>query len=103
VERAVSRDLEVYDGSIRTISKNIIGLRPIERIQLVEAILYSLGKPDPDIQKSWVALAKKIVIKFLLNPYQSWLNRKHYKRLFLTYRRNIDTVSISCKAMIDKG
>jgi putative addiction module component (TIGR02574 family) len=37
------------------LAKKALGLRPIERIRLVEAILYSLDKPDPDIEKSWVA------------------------------------------------
>lgn len=37
------------------LAKKAMGLRPIERIRLVEAILYSLDKPDPDIEKSWVA------------------------------------------------
>jgi len=37
------------------LAKRAIGLRPIERIRLVEAILYSLDKSDPDIEKSWVA------------------------------------------------
>lgn len=30
-------------------------LSPKERIQLVEAIFYSLDKPDPDIEKNWIA------------------------------------------------
>ena len=37
------------------LAKRALGLRPIERIRLVEAILYSLDKSDPDIEKSWVA------------------------------------------------
>jgi len=37
------------------LAKMAIGLRPIERIRLVEAILYSLDKPDPDIERSWIA------------------------------------------------
>lgn len=37
------------------LAKKAIGLRPKERIQLLEAILYSLDKPDPDIEKSWIA------------------------------------------------
>ncbi len=41
--------------SIDRLAKKAIGLRPIERIRLVEAILYSLDKPDPDIEKSWIA------------------------------------------------
>ena len=41
--------------SIDQLAEKAIGLRPIERIRLVEAILYSLDKPDPDIEKSWAA------------------------------------------------
>jgi putative addiction module component (TIGR02574 family) len=41
--------------TLEQIAKKAIGLRPIERIRLVEAILHSLDKPDPDIEKSWVA------------------------------------------------
>ena len=35
--------------------KKPIVLDPRERIRLVEAILYSLDKPDPEIEKSWIA------------------------------------------------
>ncbi|NTW53736.1 MAG: addiction module protein [Chlorobaculum sp.] len=35
--------------------KNAIVLDPKERIRLVEAILYNLDKPDPEIEKSWIA------------------------------------------------
>ena len=41
--------------SLEQLAKKAIGLRPIERIRLVEAILYSLDKPDPDFEKSWIA------------------------------------------------
>ncbi len=41
--------------SIDQLAKKAIGLRPIERIRLVEAILYSLDKPDSDVEKSWIA------------------------------------------------
>ena len=37
------------------LAKKAMGLRPVERIRLVEAILYSLDKPDQDFEKSWVA------------------------------------------------
>ncbi|RLB75203.1 MAG: addiction module protein [Deltaproteobacteria bacterium] len=30
-------------------------LQPVERIRLVEAILCSLDKPNPDVEKSWIA------------------------------------------------
>ncbi len=41
--------------SVDQLAKKAIGLRPIDRIQLIEAILFSLDKPDPDIEKCWVA------------------------------------------------
>jgi len=41
--------------SVDQLAKKATGLQPIERIQLVEAILYSLDKPDPDIEQSWIA------------------------------------------------
>lgn len=41
--------------TLEQLAKKAIGLRPIERIRLVEALLFSLDKPDPDIEKSWVA------------------------------------------------
>ena len=41
--------------SVNQLAKKAIGLQPIERIRLVEAILFSLDKPDPDIEQSWIA------------------------------------------------
>jgi putative addiction module component (TIGR02574 family) len=41
--------------SVNQLAQKAIGLQPIERIRLVEAILYSLDKPDPDIEQSWIA------------------------------------------------
>ena len=41
--------------SLNQLAKKAIGLQPIERIRLVEAILYSLDKPDSDIEQSWIA------------------------------------------------
>ena len=37
------------------LAKKAIELQPLERIKLVEAILFSLDKPDLEIEKSWVA------------------------------------------------
>lgn len=37
------------------LAKKAMGLNPTERIRLVEAILESLDKPDPEIGKKWVA------------------------------------------------
>ncbi|MHB8337408.1 MAG: addiction module protein [Ignavibacteriaceae bacterium] len=44
--------------SVDILAQKAIELRPIERIQLVEAILYSLDKPNPEIEKSWIAEAE---------------------------------------------
>ena len=41
--------------SVDQLAKKATGLQPIERIRLVEAILYSLDKPDPDIEQIWIA------------------------------------------------
>ena len=40
--------------SVDQLARKAIGLQPIERIRLVEAILFSLDKPDPDIEQSWI-------------------------------------------------
>ncbi|MDJ0815410.1 MAG: addiction module protein [Desulfobacterales bacterium] len=40
---------------LEQLAKKAIGLRPIDRIRLVEAILFSLDKPDSEIEKSWAA------------------------------------------------
>lgn len=37
------------------LAKKAVELSPTERIRLVEAILYSLDKPDSEIEKSWIA------------------------------------------------
>lgn len=41
--------------SIDQLAEKVMELRPIERIRLIEAILYSLDKPDADFEESWVA------------------------------------------------
>jgi len=41
--------------SVDQLAQKAAVLQPIERIRLVEAILYSLDKPDPDIEKCWIA------------------------------------------------
>ena len=41
--------------SVNQLTKEAMELNPVERIRLVEAILYSLDKPDPDIEQSWTA------------------------------------------------
>ena len=41
--------------SVDQLAKKAFGLEPTERIRLVEAILFSLDKPDADIEQSWIA------------------------------------------------
>jgi len=41
--------------SVDQLARKAFGLQPTERVRLVEAILYSLDKPDPDIEQSWIA------------------------------------------------
>ena len=41
--------------SVDQLARKAFGLQPTERIRLVEAILYSLDKPDVDIEQSWIA------------------------------------------------
>ena len=41
--------------SVNQLAQKAIELEPVERIRLVEAILYSLDKPDHDIEQSWSA------------------------------------------------
>jgi putative addiction module component (TIGR02574 family) len=40
--------------SVNQLAKKALELQPTERIRLVEAILYSLDKPDSDIEQSWI-------------------------------------------------
>ncbi|HLC15250.1 MAG TPA: addiction module protein [Thermodesulfovibrionia bacterium] len=40
---------------IKELAKKAMGLKPVERIQLVEEILFSLDRPDPVIEKKWIA------------------------------------------------
>ena len=44
--------------SLDQLAKKAMELKPVERIRLVEAILYSLDKSDPDIEQSWIAEAE---------------------------------------------
>lgn len=41
--------------SVEELANKAIALNPKERVWLVEAILYSLDKPDAEIEKSWIA------------------------------------------------
>lgn len=41
--------------SVEELAKKAIVLDPMERVRLLEAILYSLDKPDFEIEKSWIA------------------------------------------------
>lgn len=39
----------------KELQKKALNLKPIDRIRFVETILESLDKPDPEIEKAWVA------------------------------------------------
>jgi putative addiction module component (TIGR02574 family) len=39
--------------SLDKLAQRALELKPVERIRLVEVILYSLDKADPDIEESW--------------------------------------------------
>ena len=45
--------------TIKSIEKNILRLSPAERIHIVENILDSLHKPDPEIERAWIAESEK--------------------------------------------
>lgn len=41
--------------SVSHLAKRAIKFEPVERIRVVEAILYSLDKPDHNIEQKWIA------------------------------------------------
>ena len=44
--------------SVEQLAQKAVNLEPADRLRLVEAILFSLDKIDPDIEQSWVAEAE---------------------------------------------
>ena len=45
--------------TVKAIEKNILRLSPADRIHIVENILDSLHKPDPKIERAWIAESEK--------------------------------------------
>ena len=45
--------------TIKNIERNILRLSPGQRIHIVENILDSLHKPDPEIEQAWIAESEK--------------------------------------------
>jgi putative addiction module component (TIGR02574 family) len=43
----------------KNIEKSILQLSPYERIRIVENIIDSLHKPDPEIERAWIAESEK--------------------------------------------
>lgn len=41
--------------SVDQLAQKAMGLRPIDKIRLVEAILFSLEKPSSDVEQKWVS------------------------------------------------
>ncbi len=39
--------------TVKNIEKSILQLSPIQRLRIVDNILASLDKPDPEIEKAW--------------------------------------------------
>ncbi len=46
------------------LQKKTLQLNPLEKIHLVEMILASLDKPDPEIEKAWVAESETRYARF---------------------------------------
>ena len=44
--------------TVEQLARKAVNLTPVDRIKLVEAIIYSLDKIDPEIEKAWVAEAE---------------------------------------------
>ncbi|MBN1928676.1 MAG: addiction module protein [Chlorobiaceae bacterium] len=69
--------------SVEELAKKAIVLDPKERVRLVEAILHSLDKPDPEIEKKWVAESEARYDAFKRGELQAedWDEiRKRYER-----------------------
>ena len=45
--------------TVKNIEKTILQLSPFERIRIVENILDSLHKPNPEIERAWIAESEK--------------------------------------------
>lgn len=45
------------EGKVTTkeLEKEALTLKPLEKIHLIEKMLISLNKPDPEIEKEWIA------------------------------------------------
>ncbi len=72
-----------YMESVEELAKKVIVLDPKERIRLVEAILYSLDKADPEIEKSWIAESEARYVAYKRGELQAedWDEiRKRYER-----------------------
>jgi len=50
--------------TVKNIEKSILQLSPFERIRIVENILESLHKPDPQIEHAWIAESEKRFSEF---------------------------------------
>ena len=40
--------------TVEQLAKKAVSLRPVEKLRLIEAILFSLDKIDPEIEQNWV-------------------------------------------------
>ena len=72
--------------SVSQLAKKAIGLQPIERIRLIEAILYSLDKSDPAFSNIRANL-RSSVSTFNLQPATNNSQPKNTGTLFPTARK----------------
>jgi len=50
--------------TIKNIEKSILQLSPIQRLRIVDNILASLDRPDPEIERAWGVESDKRLIAF---------------------------------------
>ena len=50
--------------TIKSIEKNALKLKPLDRIHLVENLLNSLKEPDPRIEKAWAIESEKRIAAY---------------------------------------
>lgn len=45
--------------SLHSVKKEAMSLSPLEKVKLLDSIIESLNKPNPDIEKFWVEESEK--------------------------------------------
>jgi putative addiction module component (TIGR02574 family) len=55
----LNKNKGAFSMTVKNIEKTILQLSPAERIHIVENILDSLHKPDPEIEQAWITESEK--------------------------------------------